>query len=251
MTDVLSSRPPVGAPPPVPGPSGVEKLVAGAVVVVGLVAAGATVLGGYVRRTADTVSFPDEAVAVVVVTGDAGDIRVRHVQGDAPQVRVTRTASSSALSPRVDARLAHGTLTLTAQCWPPGVGTCSVDYEIEVGDRQSAYRLHSTSGDIEVSGAAPEVEAVADAGSVTLTNAGGRVSATAAGDVRVTCLVPPVYLGGFSTNGSVALRIPQTEGYSVSTVTRSGPVRVTVPRRQGGAMQIVASTTDGPITVTN
>jgi hypothetical protein len=251
MTGDRSPLPAADPPPPDRGPTGAGKLAVGALVAVGLVVAVTTVLGGYARHTTETFGYPDEAVTVVVVTGDAGDIRVRHIQGDAPQVRVTRTVSSSSLSPRVDARLTGGTLTLTARCWPPGVGTCSVDYEIEVGDRQAAYRLHSTSGDVEMSWAAPEVEAVADAGSVTLTNAGGRVTATAAGDVRVTCLVHPVYLGGFSTRGSVALRLPQGPGYNVSTATRGGRVRVDVARQEGGAMQIVAGTTDGDITVTN
>ena len=185
-------------------------------------------------------------VTAVVIDGGSGSIDV--TGSSRSTVSVSQQASYSG-KPSAAAHVLRGTtLTLSYKC--PSELVCGVSYNVQV-PAGVAVSVATGTGSVTLTSLAGTVSARADAGLIT---AVALRSATAsfksnAGGVVATFSAAPRSLTAATNVGPIALTVPGSVGYRLSTHTVVGSSTITVRRSSSPAHSISASSDLGSISV--
>ncbi|MFE4604854.1 DUF4097 family beta strand repeat-containing protein [Kitasatospora indigofera] len=185
-----------------------------------------------------------EPVRTLVVQGHTGDIRVT---GGGAAVRVTERRTYRAAEPVATHTTADGTLTLGYRC-PDG--DCGVGYDIEV-PAGTVVRVENGTGDVTLSGLGAEVDVRTDTGDVRasgLTSPTVRLQARTGG-VSASFRPGPATVRADTRTGDVRVQVPREGTYAVEAATRTGDVKVGVAGDDTAARRITARTETGNVTV--
>jgi hypothetical protein len=224
----------------------VVLLVALALTLLTGVAVGAT--EALTKRETDTRTLM-RAVDQVVVTADAGDVRLVAARAD----RVTLITRRHWLwrKPTVRTRLTGSALDVRADCPKVGVlDRCAADLELRLPFDTDVV-VHGGSGDIQADGLAGHVRLLTDAGNIVAGNLVpvSLLAATKAGSIDLAFATSPVSASATSEAGDVKVAVPAGE-YRVDTATDAGDVRVQgVLRNDRSFRRIDARTRAGNVTV--
>ncbi|MGK4581341.1 DUF4097 family beta strand repeat-containing protein [Kitasatospora sp. HPMI-4] len=185
-------------------------------------------------------------VRTLVIEGATGDIRV---VGGGTGVQVTEHQKYHSTAPAAVHSTAGGTLTLDYKC-PDG--DCSVGYEVNV-PAGTVVRVSDGTGDVHLSGLTAEVKAETGTGNVEAK----RMSATSVdlssstGDVSADFVAQPETVKATTSTGSVTVKVPSGDPYTVTAGADTGNVRQTVSQQPGARRTITAHSNTGDVTVTN
>jgi hypothetical protein len=202
-------------------------------------------------------------VQTLAVNAHVGDVSI--IGGDSGKVSVTEHISYRHTVPVTTHRTAAGTITLDSNC--PALETCSVSYDIKVPrtmtvrvtDNVGVIRLESLSGqvtahtnvgDIDLGSVSGPIEVTGHAGSIR----GQDVSSphatlrSSTGDIEVAFSAAPETITATTDIGSVTLRVPGNQSYSLNASTL-GSTRVSVTLSPRSPHAITASTWAGSITI--
>ena len=250
---VAFAAPPAPARGSGPGPGTVALRIAGGLVALTAVVAGArSVAGEFLHHTETTTTTYPATVRSVVAASEVGSITVRAgAAGSAPQVR--RTAEWSFGEPPATGRLDGQTLRLDGRCDDGGWfgGRCSIRYEITVAP-ETVLDLRSETGTIRAEGMAGDLRASTSTGSVDLT---GLRSPTvdaegSTGTLRLAFAAPPRSVSAETSTGSVDVAVPgDGTAYAVKASTSVGSTTVTVPVDSTSPRTITARSSVGTVTV--
>jgi hypothetical protein len=197
----------------------------------------------YPAATAFTVSG---RVTSVVIDGGAGSIDV--TGGSRSTVLVSEQFSYSKTPPQAKHALSGTTLTLSYGC--PSQVICGVSYTVQV-PRGVALRVSTGAGSITLTSLSGSVTAKADAGLITavdLRSATANLKSNAGGIVAAFD-VAPGSLRASTDLGPIALTVPGTAAYKISTHTLVGSATITVRKNAASAHAITASSDVGSISV--
>jgi hypothetical protein len=185
-------------------------------------------------------------VTTLVVKGGAGSI---DVTGSARgTIAVSQRASYGKTAPVTRHVLSGTTLTLSYSC--PAEFVCGVSYDIQV-PRGVAVQVSSAAGAITLTSLAGPVTAQTSAG---LISAAGLASPTAdlksdAGGINADFSAAPGSVHASTHVGPIALTVPGSAAYKISTHTYVGSSTVTVSKNPASAHAISASSDLGSITI--
>jgi hypothetical protein len=245
----------VATRPPQAPRSRAWQIIAAALTVAALAAAGATVwiwlrgpvhpaaltgAGGY---TARSTRVTREAPARLVIDIDSGGLAIR--PGAAGQVTEQRVLTWSRAEPVVTQSFAGGTLTITSRC-PSGQSGCRADVTLSVPPGV-AVRAQVASGDAAVSGLSGPVSLAVSNGDLRLSALSGPLQVrTDSGDIVGEALAS-ARVGAQDTAGDISLAFTAVPA-GVSATSDAGDVSIDVPRRPGG-YRVRAATSAGDRTV--
>lgn len=225
------------------------------------------------RKETNQSSYDHEVTGLRFADSRSGDIRVTESSG-ATRIEVVRTlhwddADDASKPVRAD-RFDGPVLDLGYDC-PGGPGdVCSVDYDVTV-PTGTAVTARTSSGDLEIIGAAGDVEVTSGSGDVRLSGAAGSVSVTTtSGDLRATDLTGPDFVaivksGSIqttfaevpdsvtikATSGDTSVAVPkQSAGYAIDVVTASGDQMISADRTASSPYKITVQVTSGDVLVT-
>ncbi|MFC9325294.1 DUF4097 family beta strand repeat-containing protein [Kitasatospora sp. NPDC057015] len=185
-----------------------------------------------------------EPVRTLVVQGHTGDIRVT---GGGAAVRVTEHRTYRGAEPVTTHGTADGTLTLGYRC-PDG--DCGVGYDVEV-PAGTVVRVENETGTVVLSGLGAEVDVRTGTGDVTasaLTSPTVRLEARTGG-ISASFSTGPASVRANTRTGDVRVRVPREGAYAVEAATRTGDVTVGVARDDTAARRITARSETGSVTV--
>jgi len=185
-------------------------------------------------------------VTAVVINGGSGSIDV--TGSTRSTVAVSQQVTYSGKPPTVAHALRGTTLTLSYSC--PSELLCGVSYAVQV-PASVAVTVATGTGPVTLTSLAGTVSARADAGLVTADDMRSAVASfkSNAGGVVATFAVAPRSLTATTNVGPITLTVPGSVGYRLSTHTIVGTANVTVPRSNGSAHSISASSDLGSISV--
>jgi len=185
-------------------------------------------------------------VTAVVINGGSGSIDV--TGSSRSTVAVSQQVTYSGKPPTVAHALRGTTLTLSYSC--PSELLCGVSYAVQV-PASVAVTVATGTGPVTLTSLAGTVSARADAGLVTADDMRSAVASfkSNAGGVVATFAVAPRSLTATTNVGPITLTVPGSVGYRLSTHTIVGTANVTVPRSNGSAHSISASSDLGSISV--
>jgi len=185
-------------------------------------------------------------VTAVVINGGSGSIDV--TGSSRSTVAVSQQVTYSGKPPTVAHALRGTTLTLSYSC--PSELLCGVSYAVQV-PASVALTVATGTGPVTLTSLAGTVSARADAGLVTADDMRSAVASfkSNAGGVVATFAVAPRSLTATTNVGPITLTVPGSVGYRLSTHTIVGTSNVTVPRSNGSAHSISASSDLGSISV--
>ena len=185
-------------------------------------------------------------VTAVVINGGSGSIDV--TGSSRSSVAVSQRVSYSGKPPVAAHALRGTTLTLSYSC--PSELLCGVSYAVQV-PASVTVTVATGTGPVTLTSLAGTVSARADAGLVTADDMRSAVASfkSNAGGVVATFAVAPRSLTATTNVGPITLTVPGSVGYRLSTHTIVGTANVTVPRSNGSAHSISASSDLGSISV--
>src|SRR4051794_13844389 len=189
-----------------------------------------------------------EPVRTVVVTADAGNVKV--VATDAERVTVRRTTHWVTSEPKPTKTVSGGVLRLADGCDGWTTFRCETSYQIEV-PRGLAVDVKVGAGDIDVRGVTGAANLSSGSGDVSgHALAGTRLRGHSdSGDVRLELLSSPSSVEAQSDSGDVDIEVPRGE-YALDTHTDSGDTSVHgIVRSARAAHAIKAHTDSGDVTV--
>ena len=185
-------------------------------------------------------------VTALVINGGSGSIDV--TGSSRSTVAVSQQVTYSGKPPTVAHALRGTTLTLSYSC--PSELLCGVSYAVQV-PASVTVTVATGTGPVTLTSLAGTVSARADAGLVTADDMRSAVASfkSNAGGVVATFAVAPRSLTATTNVGPITLTVPGSVGYRLSTHTIVGTANVTVPRSNGSAHSISASSDLGSISV--
>ncbi|MET0493526.1 MAG: hypothetical protein ABW000_10400 [Actinoplanes sp.] len=193
-------------------------------------------------------------VRKLVVEAGAGRLTVRR---GGPAVLVHRHLTWSWFRPHVEERQDGTTLTLRADCSEPVSDraeatiaiNCVADYTIEVP--RELEITASTAEGIAVHDVTGPVDLTCTEGSITVTGAGGPVTArTGPGDVAVGFAQPPSSANLTSDQGDIRLVVPPDSDYQISSSRLSERrTRITVVHEPAAGHRLTTHTGSGSISI--
>jgi hypothetical protein len=177
------------------------------------------------------------AVVPIDVTGD-----------DRSTVGVSQQASYSTTAPTARHVLSGTTLTLSYGC--PVELSCSISYSVQV-PRAVAVRVTAGAGAITLTSLSGPATAQTSVGLITAVNlSSAQVSLKSdAGGIVATCSAPPLSLRASTSVGAIALTVPGSVAYKISTRTFVGTSTSTVRRSARSPYAISASSDVGSISI--
>ena len=185
-------------------------------------------------------------VTTVVIDSGSGSV---DVTGDARStVGVSEQASYSTKPPVPRQVLSGTTLTLAYSC--AHELSCSISYTVRV-PRDVAVRVSGGAGEVTLTSLAGAATAQTSSGLITAVNLhSAEVSLkSAAGGIIVTCSAAPRSLDASTKVGAIALTVPGSVAYKISTHTFVGTSTVTVRKSAGSPYAINASSDVGSISI--
>lgn len=193
-----------------------------------------------------TVFTVSARVTAVIINGGSGSIDV--TGSSRATVAVSQQVTYSGKPPTVAHALRGTTLTLSYSC--PSELLCGVSYAVQV-PASVAVTVATGTGPVTLTSLAGTVSARADAGLVTADDMRSAVASfkSNAGGVVATFAVAPRSLTATTNVGPITLTVPGSVGYRLSTHTIVGTSTITVPRSNGSAHSISASSDLGSISV--
>lgn len=228
---------------------------------------GALAVGlAFQRSLASTTFSVSEAVSMVDVRTDAGDIEV--VVGDGPGVTAVRTATHWA-GGRFDERAEGGVLVIRATCPSWSIVGCEANYRIEVpagamvtahvgsgsvrvsGPLTAAVRTETGAGDIEVRGVSGPLSARTGTGSIQAAELSSASVQASSGAGRIALDLSgraPEVVVAETGSGPVDLRLPPGR-YRILANSGTGQVDVGVESHDGAAAVVTAKSGTGPVKV--
>lgn len=223
--------------------------IACAVLPVALALAGCDAIGGlgsaghYPAATSFTI---DSRVTTLVI--DAGSGSVDATGADRSTVGVSQQASYSTTAPVAKHVLSGTTLTLSYSC--PVELSCSISYTVQV-PAAMAVRVSAGLGAITLTSLSGPATAQTSAGLITAVNlSSAEVSLTSdAGGIIATSSAPPRSLNASTSVGAIALTVPGSVAYKISTRTFVGTSNITVRRSARSPYAINASSDVGSISI--
>jgi hypothetical protein len=257
--------------PVLPNPSMVSAVrVIGVIVVLGLLAAGATgIVAQFFEQHAVRTTTITEPVTRLVTDVSVGDVRVRTGQVGAP-TRVTTTERWSFTRARTSVGESGGVLTVDGACSGDFFGACSVDLDVTVPPR-TALELTTHTGDVRAVGVDGSVTATTSTGDVTLTGVSsddvqvrtstGDVTldstataptvqaATSTGGLTLRFTGAPSSVGARTSTGDITIRVPADARYEVTARTSTGSTEIDVPQDPASPHRIDASASTGDVLV--
>jgi len=185
-------------------------------------------------------------VTAVVINGGSGSIDV--TGSSRSTVAVSQQVTYSGKPPTVAHALRGTTLTLSYSC--PSELLCGVSYAVQV-PASVTVTVATGTGPVTLTSLAGTVTARADAGLITAVDMRSAVASfkSNVGGIVATFSVAPRTLTATTNVGPITLTVPGSVGYRLSTHTIVGTANVTVPRSNGSAHSISASSDLGSISV--
>ncbi|MGH3209296.1 MAG: hypothetical protein ACRDNO_16200 [Trebonia sp.] len=185
-------------------------------------------------------------VTAVVINGGSGSIDV--TGSSRSSVAVSQQVTYSGKPPTVAHTLRGTTLTLSYSC--PGELLCGVSYAVQI-PASVTVTVATGTGAVTLTSLAGTVTARADAGLITADDMRSAVASfkSNAGGVMATFSAAPRTLTATTSVGPITLTVPGSVAYRLSTHTLVGTSTITVPRSDGSAHSITASSDLGTISV--
>jgi hypothetical protein len=226
----------------------VGAAIAGAVLASVLALAGCDALGklGAAHYPAATSFTVDSRVTTVVIDAGGGSVDV--TGGGQSRVDVSQQAAYSTTPPTARHVLSGTTLTLSYTCATEL--SCSISYTIEV-PRAVAVRVAAGAGEVTLTSLSGPATAQTSSGLITAVSlASAEVSLKSdAGGIIATCSAAPLSLDASTKVGSIALTVPGSVAYKISTRTFVGTSNITVRRSARSPYAISASSDIGSISI--
>lgn len=284
MTTTVDTAPPATAGAPTR--RGNAWLVAGAVLGAVLVAMSAMSFAGMVSRHADSVAVTTPAAARLVVHSTSGNVTVTGADRD--DIAGTARRTWSFARPTITTDRVGDTVELRVDCGWAFTGYCDATFDLQV-PAGTAVDLHTSSGDVAVSGLRGDATLATDSGRVSATDVVGRVAAgtgsgdialssvtgdldlrvdsgnvdavdsaaahvtarTSSGDVRLDLRDDAEAIDARSSSGQVAIRLPDTAGvaYRLDLRTSSGGTAGEVRSDPDSPRTITGTTSSGDVSV--
>ncbi|MGD0701077.1 MAG: hypothetical protein ABSA02_14460 [Trebonia sp.] len=203
-------------------------------------------LGGSAHYPAAKSFTISSRVTTLVIDGGSGSVDV--TGANRSTVRVSEQALYST-KPPVPRQVLNGTtLTLSYGCATEL--SCSISYTIQV-PRDVAVRASAGAGAITLTSLAGAATAQTSSGLITAVNLGSaEVSLKSdAGGIIATCSAAPRSLDASTKVGAIALTMPGSVAYKISTHTFVGTSTITVRNSARSAYAINASSDVGSISI--
>ena len=182
-------------------------------------------------------------------------------------VRVHRTIRWALTKPETSERVTDGVLRIELRVRQPWLVGGEVGYRIEV-PAETAVRVSTGAGAVDVDGISGEVDVRTSAGRVTLANLSGRVRATTqagqvrgsgltavevdaqsnAGEVSLAFDAPPDRVEARTNAGSVELAVPD-QRYAIDAGSYAGRTQVDVANDPAAPHRLVAHSNAGQVRV--
>ncbi|MFI7102997.1 DUF4097 family beta strand repeat-containing protein [Streptomyces sp. NPDC050161] len=190
----------------------------------------------------------DGTVSSVAARTSGGSIEVVPVDAGGP-VKVTEKYSYTGSKPHPDHSLKDGRLSLKAASCKDMGDRCTVSYRVRV-PRGTDVDLHTSGGDITVSGMSGSVAAETSGGDITLDDSAARTAKvrTSGGDVTAGFTKVPDDVSGRTSGGDVTIRLPKGS-YAVDASTSGGNRKVSVTTDASAAHKVAAHTSGGDVSV--
>lgn len=285
MADDPTMPRPVQAPPPPPPPppptrgSGATRpsptvratwLAAGsALAILGLIISTLQVVGQIAHEEhEESVRFNDPAISVLDVSTDGGTVEV--IGADVADLRIEARVSDGLIETAFTSEVVGDRLHVRVRCrgvivneWCRAKLRIVVprDLEVKVRSASDSVTLRSLDGRVDAETGDGTVEAESLGGATRLRSANGsvrgsrlRTSSVQAdsdnGSVRLELAVTPLSVIAHSDNGSVDVAVPRgDESYAVDAGSGNGSTDTLVRTDPASQRRIVASTSNGNITV--
>jgi hypothetical protein len=203
-------------------------------------------LGSGTHNPPASVFTVSSRVTAVIINGGSGSIDV--TGSSRSTVSVSQQVTYSGKPPAATRALRGTTLTLSYKC--PTELVCGISYTVQV-PAGVAVSVGAGAGAVTLTSLAGTVTARADAGLITavdLRSADASFKSNAGG-VVATFSVAPRTLTAATNVGPIALTVPGSVGYRLSTHTVVGSSTITVRRSASSAHSISASSDLGSISV--
>jgi hypothetical protein len=203
-------------------------------------------LGTAAHYPAATSFTIDSRVTTLVIDAGSGSVDV--TGADRSTVGVSQQASYSKTPPAPRHVLSGTTLTLSYGC--PVELSCTISYTLQV-PRAVAVRVSGGAGEVTLTSLSGPVTAQTSTGLITAMNlASAEVSLKSdAGSIIATSSAPPRSLHASTSVGPIALTVPGSVAYKISTRTFVGTSNVTVRRSARSPYAISASSDIGSISI--
>jgi hypothetical protein len=194
---------------------------------------------------AKSVTISGRVTAVVI---DSGSGSVDVTGGARSTVGVSEQASYSTKPPVPRQVLSGTTLTLSYSCATEL--SCSISYTVAV-PRDVAVRVSGGAGEVTLTSLAGAAAAQTSTGLITAVNLGSaQVSLKSdVGAIVATCSAAPRSLNASTKVGAIALTVPGSVAYKISTHTFVGTSTITVRKSARSPYAISASSDVGSISI--
>lgn len=227
----------------------VAAAIACAVLPIALALTGCDALGklGTAAHYPAATSFTiDSRVTTVVIDSGSGSVDV--TGSDRSTVGVSQQAAYSTKPPVPRHVLSGTTLTLSYGCATEL--SCSISYTVAV-PRAVAVRVSAGAGEVTLTSLAGPATAQTSSGQITAVNlSSAQVSLkSAAGGIIATSSAPPRSLNASTKVGAIALTVPGSVAYKISTRTFVGTSTITVRKSARSRYAISASSDLGSISI--
>jgi len=210
---------------------------------------------------------PAAVVHQVVINSAAGAVTVTAGPGSA-QIGAAPAAASS--PPTVSTAVSGSVLTITVRCRPAGASRCRAALSVVLPPRVSVTATAQL-GNVSVTGFSGPVHVTAELGDIRLQRDSGPVRADAElgdidgaglgagnawltaqlGAINVAFATAPALITATDEQGPVTVRVPAGLGYRVTAQAELGATAISVPRADGAAHVIRASSQLGSVTITD
>ncbi|MCK2219876.1 DUF4097 domain-containing protein [Actinomadura sp. ATCC 31491] len=218
-------------------------LLAGAALLTGC---GLESLAGPTNQDVASYEVTDQVTGLRLTSG-SGDTVVTETGGKAVKVTETLRWRGDA-KPKAEHKVDGGALALSYSC-PSNIGTCSVDYKIEV-PKGVAVDLDSGSGDVTLRALSGDVKVHVGSGDVDASGLAGRnvVADAGSGDVELAYVSAPASARLEAGSGDITLNVPDG-AYDVTTDLGSGDANVSVKTDRSSPNKISLKAGSGNVSV--
>ncbi|MFG6190812.1 DUF4097 family beta strand repeat-containing protein [Nonomuraea sp. JJY05] len=188
-----------------------------------------------------------DKVAKLQVKSGAGETVVTGTDGGS--IRVTETLRwRGDDKPKPEHSVEGGALLMSYDC-PSNMGSCSVDYKIEI-PKGLAVDLDSGSGDVTLRGLAGELNVRVGSGDMDAADLAGKkvVAEAGSGNVELKYTAAPDSAELQAGSGDIVLRVPDG-AYDVKSQVGSGDINVSVKKDSSSPHKISLKAGSGDVTV--
>ncbi|WP_431934090.1 DUF4097 family beta strand repeat-containing protein [Nonomuraea jabiensis] len=188
-----------------------------------------------------------DKVARLQVKSGAGETVV--TETDAGAVRVTETLRWRGDDKPKPEHSVEGNALLVSYDCPSNLGSCSVDYKIEI-PKGLAVDLNSGSGDVTLRGLTGELNVNVGSGDLDAADLAGKkvVAEAGSGKVELKYTAAPDSAELQTGSGDIVLRVPDG-AYDVKTQVGSGDANVSVKKDSSSPHKISLKAGSGDVTV--